>query len=195
MKFTKKALTNVLSLAIIGTMLVGAFSYFTDYQEKTLSAKAGNLKLEMTAATQDLTNNLTILNPGDSNELTFTANNTGEKSMDVKAVITVTADQAMNTSDPQYKVTSNGTALSGTLSEDRKTMTYTIDDVILSGSIEKETDAETSHQYLYAFEMDANADNTWQDSNVSVNIALYAKQHRNTSELGTDWTSIVETKY
>ena len=192
MKFTKKALTNVLSLAIIGTMLVGAFSYFTDYQAKTLSAKAGNLKLEMTAATEDLTNGLTILNPGDSNELTFTANNTGEKSMDVKAVITVTADQAMNTADPQYKVTSNGSALSGSLSGDGKTMTYTIDDVILSGSVEEETDASTSHQYQYAFEMDADADNTWQDSNVSVSIELYAKQHRNTSELGTDWTAIVE---
>ena len=114
--------------------------------------------------------------------------------MDVKAVITVTADQAMNTADPQYKVTSNGSALSGSLSGDGKTMTYTIDDVILSGSVEEETDASTSHQYQYAFEMDADADNTWQDSNVSVSIELYAKQHRNTSELGTDWTSIVETE-
>ena len=194
MKFTKKALTNVLSLAIIGTMLVGAFSYFTDYQSKLLTAKAGNLKLELTDATQDLTNGLTILNPGDSNELNFTAKNAGEKSMDVKAIITVTANQAMDASDPQYKVTSGGTALTGTRSDDGKTMTYTIDDVILSGSIEKETDAATSHQYQYAFEMDANADNTWQDSNVSVTIDLYAKQHRNTSELGTDWTSIVETE-
>ena len=192
MNFTKKALMNALSLAIIATMLVGAFSYFTDYKSKTLTAKAGNLSLELTNATEDLTNGLTILNPGDSNELNFTAKNAGEKSMDVKAIITVTSDLAMNTSDPQYKVTSNGTALSGSLSDDKKTMTYTIDDVILSGSIEKETDAETSHQYQYAFEMDADADNNWQDSNVSVTIDLYAKQHRNTSELGTDWTAIVE---
>ena len=45
MKISKKFLANVLSIAIIATMLVGAFSYFTDYQAKTLSAKAGNLKL------------------------------------------------------------------------------------------------------------------------------------------------------
>ena len=192
MKLTKKALMNVLSLSIIATMLVGAFSYFTDYKSKMLSAKAGNLSLELTDTTTDLTNGVTILNPGDSNDLIFTAKNAGEKSMDVKAIITVVSDKAMDSSDPQYKVTSNGTALNGTLSTDQTTMTYTIDDVILSGSIEKEDDAETSHQYQYAFEMDANADNNWQDSNVTVTIDLYAKQHRNTSELGTDWTEIVE---
>lgn len=192
MKFTKKALMNVLSLGIIATMLVGAFSYFTDYKSKTLTAKAGNLSLELTDATEDLTDGVTILNPGDSNELNFTAKNAGEKSMDVKAVITVAADKAMDSSNPQYKVTSNGTALSGTRSDDGTSITYTIDDVILSGSIETEENAATSHQYQYAFEMDANADNSWQDSNVTVTIDLYAKQHRNTSELGTDWTAIVE---
>ena len=187
MKFTKKFITNVLSIAVIATMLMGAFSYFTDFQSKILSAKAGNLKLSMTDATEDLTAGVRILNPGDSNELKFTASNDGEKSMDVKAVITVTADQEMSQSSPQYKVTSGGTALTGVFSDDGKSIT-------LSGSIEKEDGKDMTHQYDYAFEMDAAADNTWQDSNVSVTINLYAKQHRNTSELGTDWTSIVSTK-
>ncbi len=191
MKLKKTFVTNVLSIAIIATMLIGAFSYFTDYQEKKLTANAGTLSLEMTDATEDLTANLTILNPGDANELKFTANNTGEKSMDVKAVITVSANQSMDENDPQYKITSNGTALNGVFSDQGKTITYTIDDVILSGSIETDGNS-TKHQYNYLFEMDADADNTWQDSNVSVNIQLYAKQHRNSSELGTDWTSIVE---
>lgn len=194
MKFTKKFITNVLSIAVIATMLMGAFSYFTDFQSKTLSAKAGNLKLSMTDATEDLTAGVRILNPGDSNELKFTASNDGEKSMDVKAVITVTADQEMSQSSPQYRVTSGGTALTGVFSDDGKSITYTIDDITLSGSIEKEDGKDMTHQYDYAFEMDAAADNTWQDSNVSVTINLYAKQHRNTSELGTDWTSIISTK-
>jgi hypothetical protein len=133
MKFTKKFITNVLSIAVIATMLMGAFSYFTDFQSKTLSAKAGNLKLSMTDATEDLTAGVRILNPGDSNELKFTASNDGEKSMDVKAVITVTADQEMSQSSPQYKVTSGGTALTGVFSDDGKSITYTIDDITLSG--------------------------------------------------------------
>ena len=31
MKFTKKFITNVLSIAVIATMLMGALSYFTDF--------------------------------------------------------------------------------------------------------------------------------------------------------------------
>ncbi len=191
MKSTKKIVTSFLSIAIIATLLMGAFSYFTDYQTKTLNANAGTLSLAMTDATEDLTAGLTILNPGDANELTFTASNTGEKSMDVKALITVTASQAMTESDLQYKVTKDGTALAGTLSDDHKTLTYTVDDIVLSGSVEEDGD-ESSHKYDYLFEMDADADNTWQDSNVSVTIELYAKQHRNTDGLGSDWTAIVE---
>lgn len=191
MKTTKKIVTSCASIAIIATLMMGAFSYFTDYQTKTLQASAGTLDLEMTDATEDLTAGLTILNPGDANELTFTASNTGEKSMDVKAIITVTADQAMNESDYQYKITKGGTALNGTLSDDSKVLVYTIDDVTLSGSVEADGD-DTSYKYDYLFEMDANADNSWQNSDVEVKIELYAKQHRNTSGLASDWTSIVE---
>lgn len=191
MKTTKKIVTSCASIAIIATLMMGAFSYFTDYQTKTLQASAGTLDLEMTDATEDLTAGLTILNPGDANELTFTASNTGEKSMDVKAIITVTADQAMNESDYQYKITKGGTALNGTLSDDSKVLVYTIDDVTLSGSVEADGD-DTSYKYDYLFEMDADADNSWQNSDVEVKIELYAKQHRNTSGLDSDWTSIVE---
>lgn len=191
MKTTKKIVTSCASIAIIATLMMGAFSYFTDYQTKTLQASAGTLDLEMTDATEDLTAGLTILNPGDANELTFTASNTGEKSMDVKAIITVTADQAMNESDYQYKITKGGTALNGTLSDDSKVLVYTIDDVTLSGSVEEDGD-DTSYKYDYLFEMDADADNSWQNSDVEVKIELYAKQHRNTSGLDSDWTSIVE---
>lgn len=191
MKFTKKSMVSCASIAIIATLMMGAFSYFTDYQTKTLQASAGTLELALTDATEDLTAGLSILNPGDANELTFTANNIGEKSMDVKAVITVTANQAMNETDHQYKITKDGTALTGALSADCKTLIYTIDDVVLSGSVEKDG-TSTSHKYDYLFEMDADADNTWQDSDVEVTIELYAKQHRNTDELTSDWTSIVE---
>lgn len=190
-KLTKKFLTCCASIAMIATLMTGAFSYFTDYQTKVLQASAGTLELALTDATEDLTAGLTILNPGDANELTFTAKNTGEKSMDVKAVITVTADKPMDESDPQYKITKNGTILSGSLSSDHKSCVYTVDDVVLNGSVEADGNSKT-HTYDYLFEMDADANNSWQDSNVEVKIELYAKQHRNTSELSSDWISIVE---
>ena len=74
------------ALATVG-ILGGTLAYFTDYDSKDLSAKAGTLKMEIADATTDLTNGLTVINPGDSNPLTFTVNNTGEKSMDIKAVM------------------------------------------------------------------------------------------------------------
>ena len=36
MKFTKKSMVSCASIAIIATLMMGAFSYFTDYQTKTL---------------------------------------------------------------------------------------------------------------------------------------------------------------
>lgn len=91
------------ALATVG-ILGGTLAYFTDYDSKDLSAKAGTLKMEIADATTDLTNGLTVINPGDSNPLTFTVNNTGEKSMDIKAVMTVKAPQAFNEGDHEFKI-------------------------------------------------------------------------------------------
>ena len=184
------------ALATVG-ILGGTLAYFTDYDSKDLSAKAGTATVEITDATTDLTDGLTIMNPGDSNPLTFTVNNTGEKSMDIKAVMTVKAPQAFNEGDHEFKITTpEGTELNGVLSEDKQTITYTIDDVALAGSIENDADTdgstETSHVYDYKFAMDEDAKNSWQGVTSDVKIEVFAKQHRNTSGLGSDWTNIVE---
>lgn len=189
--FTKIGLRLISVIAIMATLLIGAFSYFTDYESTTLSAKAGTLALSMTDATEDLTGGLTILNPGDVNDLTFTATNSGEKSMDVKAVITLTSSKELTESAHEYKITDGQTELTGVLSDNRKTITYSVDDVLLSGSIEKDG-TDTSHKYNYKLEMDSNASNAWQGSEVEVKVELFAKQHRNTDELSSDWTAIVE---
>lgn len=185
---------------MVFALVCGAFSYFTDYASKDLSATAGTLTIDMTNATADLTNGLTIMNPGDSNPLSFTVNNTGSKSADVKAVITVKADQAMTEADHEFKVTDvNGTELQGTLSADKTTMVYTIDDKIINGSVETDvvtrglSDDTKSYTYNYQFAMDADAKNIWQDKGASVKIEAFAKQHRNTTSLdAADWTQIVE---
>lgn len=182
-KANKKIVSMVAVAAIAATMCMGVVSYFTDYSSKELQARAGTLNMSMTAATEDLTNGVTILNPGDKNPLEFTANNTGEKSMDVKAVITVTSDKAM-TDKHEYRVeTAEGTELAGAaLSEDSKVLTYTVDGTVLNGSIETENDVTVkTHAYAYKFVMDEGCKNEWQNTNVTVKVELFAKQHRNTT--------------
>ena len=197
-KVTKRQVVTAgaAALAAVG-VLGGTLAYFTDYDSKDLSVKAGTLKMEIADATTDLTNGLTIINPGDSNPLTFTVNNTGEKSMDIKAVMTVKAPQAFTEDDHEYKITTpEGTELNGVLSEDKQTITYTIDDVALAGSVEADQSldgsTETSHKYDYKFAMDEDAKNNWQDVTSDVKIEVFAKQHRNTDGLGSDWVNIVE---
>lgn len=198
MKLSKRQVVTAgaAALAAVGVM-GGTLAFFTDYDSRDLTAKAGTATVEITDATTDLTDGLTIMNPGDSNPLTFTVNNTGEKSMDIKAVMTVKAPQAFNEGDHEFKITTpEGTELNGVLSEDKQTITYTIDDVALAGSIENDADTdgstETSHVYDYKFAMDEDAKNSWQGVTSDVKIEVFAKQHRNTSGLGSDWTNIVE---
>ena len=188
-----------LGLAAVATVgvLGGTLAYFTDYDSKDLTVKPGTLQMEIADATTDLTNGLTIINPGDSNPLNFTVNNTGEKSMDIKAVMTVKAPQAFNEDDHEFKITTpEGQELNGELSKDKQTITYTIDDVALAGSIEKDESLDgstkTSHKYDYKFAMDEDAKNSWQNATSDVKIEVFAKQHRNTSGLGSDWANIVE---
>lgn len=198
MKLSKRQVVTAgaAALAAVGVM-GGTLAFFTDYDSRDLTAKAGTATVEITDATTDLTDGLTIMNPGDSNPLTFTVNNTGEKSMDIKAVMTVKAPQAFNEGDHEFKITTpEGQELNGVLSEDKQTITYTIDDVALAGSIENDADTdgstETSHVYDYKFAMDEDAKNNWQGVTSDVKIEVFAKQHRNTSGLGSDWTNIVE---
>lgn len=195
-KRNKAVRTGAAVLATVA-LVGGAFSYFTDYESRDLQAKAGTLTMELADVTTDLTNGLTIMNPGDSNPFDFTVNNTGEKSMDVKAVIKVTTPIAMTDADHEFKITdAGGQELTGVLSEDKKSITYTIDDVALAGSVEKDQTAdgstETSHAYKYKFVLDEDAKNAWQNQQADVKLEVFAKQHRNTTGLGSEWTSIVE---
>ena len=197
MKNKKRIITlgaaAVTTIAVLG----GTFAYFTGYDSKDLTAKAGTLTVELTDATEDLTNGLTVINPGDANPLTFTVSNTGEKSMDVKAVMKVSAPQAFTESAHEFKITDDkGTELTGVLSDDKQSITYTVTDLTLAGSVENDSTldgtTDTSNMFDYKFAMDSGAKNAWQDVTGTVKIEVYAKQHRNTSSLGSDWVSIVE---
>lgn len=156
---------------------------------------AGTMTIYMKDVTQDLTDGLTIMNPGDSNDLRFTIDNTGSKSSDVKVMITLTANQAMTAANHEYMITDNaGKELKGVLSTDKRTIVYTIGDVVLDGTVEKDAVSPAmSYIYDYRFAMNQNASNSRQGKGASVTIEAFAKQHRNTASLdASDWTAIVE---
>lgn len=197
MKNKKRIITLGAAAVTAVAVLGGTFAYFTGYDSKDLTAKAGTLTVELTDATEDLTNGLTVINPGDANPLTFTVSNTGEKSMDVKAVMKVSATQAFTESAHEFKITDDkGAELTGVLSDDKQTITYDVTDITLAGSVENDSTldgtTDTSHKYDYKFAMDSGAKNAWQGITGTVKIEVYAKQHRNTSSLGNDWVSVVE---
>lgn len=194
-KINKKRVTGGLAaVTAISALTFGAFSYFTDYVQADITASAGTVEMTVTDVTADLTDGATILSPGDSHPLRFTINNTGSKSTDVKVVMTVTAKQNFTENAHEYKITdAAGSELPAVLSSDGKSMTYTVNDVVLNGSKETEEGiAEKTHRYQYQFVMAEDAKNIWQGADVDVKIEAFAKQHRNTSNLGNDWLSIVE---
>lgn len=185
-KNMKKIVSMVAAIAIIATVGLGAFSYFTDYASKDVSAEAGTLSITLTNVTEDLTDGLDILNPGDSNPVEFTITNTGSKSADIRAVVTIDSSVAMT--DGAYEYTLGNAGVAPVASNENKTLTYTIDLDTLQGS--KETEATDGvagpKDYAYTLDFAKAAGNKFQDSDVEVTIEIYAKQHRNTTE--SDWT-------
>lgn len=98
----KLAAIGTVAVAAIAVVSMGAFAFFTDEAEKQTSGTAGNVSIGLTDIT--LTNSGNI-NPGDEDEtidkdarkgtdhnLTFTVNNTGNKSIMTRNVITLQVD-------------------------------------------------------------------------------------------------------
>lgn len=198
-----------LCVAVLG---MGAMSYFTDWKEAdTTQTHAGTVEATLDLQTKDLDGDLGLINPGDVTPFNFVLTNTGEKSIDVKPVITIKSDTAMNKDDMEFKIVKENKA-DGTetlidvtgkveLSEGNTVATYTIADSPLAGSVEKDLDkdgtTDTSKAYNYYFAFDKDAKNTMQGAKVDVKVEMYAKQHRNTQTdhvKDSDWKSICEEK-
>lgn len=212
-KTNKNRLIRGTALAVcIAALGIGAISYFTDYKSAdTTQTHAGTVEATLDLQTKDLDGALGIINPGDVTPFNFVITNTGEKSIDVKPVITIKSDRAMNPDDMEFKLVKENKA-DGTetlidtvgkvvMSEGNKVATYTITDSPLAGSVEKDqsTDGatENSKTYNYYFAFDEDAKNNMQGATLDVSVEMFAKQHRNTETdhaKDSDWTSIVEEK-
>lgn len=212
-KMNKNRLIRGTALAVcIAALGIGAISYFTDYKSAdTTQTHAGTVEATLDLQTKDLDGALGIINPGDVTPFNFVITNTGEKSIDVKPVITIKSDRAMNPDDMEFKLVKENKA-DGTetlidtvgrvvMSEGNKVATYTITDSPLAGSVERDqsTDGatENSKTYNYYFAFDEDAKNNMQGATLDVSVEMFAKQHRNTETdhaKDSDWTSIVEEK-
>lgn len=215
---SKKILSVAAIFVIASTMVIGAFSYFTDYASETKSATAGSFGIELEHEI-DIDGAVGILNPGDVYSFDFTVKNTKQKAADVYAVVTVTGtpyhvttyedenskrgeEIITNTASP-YKLLENGStacfADSAEMERDststNRTYVYVLPVKELSGTVETIDGKGTEVTYEYEFGMDIDTMNDWVMSTVDVKIEIYAKQHENTADISqTDWKSAVEAQ-
>lgn len=170
---------------VVALSAVGALAYFTDVESHSVEATAGNFGIGSVDSTVLDTDADGILNPGDTGTVAFDITNEGEKSADVQAVIKVVSSVPMTEDAYEYNIEGAGTP---EVSEDKTTLTYTVDLGTVNGSIETESGIETTEASgSYTFNFEKAAKNSFQDSDVEVSYTIYAKQHRNTTT--EDWAN------
>lgn len=94
----KKRLSKIMAGAMALCLLVGTFAYFTDRVEHKATGTSGNVQIESTAFAGANNANVLVdrdgkdnLNPGDVRDLTFTVSNMGNKAVDIRHTIKLTA--------------------------------------------------------------------------------------------------------
>lgn len=94
----KKRLSKIMAGAMALCLLVGTFAYFTDRVEHKATGTSGNVQIESTAFAGANDANVLVdrdgkdnLNPGDVRDLTFTVSNMGNKAVDIRHTIKLTA--------------------------------------------------------------------------------------------------------
>jgi len=203
---TRKRMTLVLAVVTCAALLVGSFAFFTDRATFSATAAAGNIDLVFTDMStfgehkvDGQTNGYTdgkvwtdgklvadgqIMNPGDNFDLGYKIANTGSKSIDVKTQIVLTSSVALIDAAEEYQIVVAGQTITPVKSDDDKTLTYELAEVVLNGTAEADgTAAELEYDVYLAFSR--NAKNAFMNSTVSLKLDIQAKQHRNTTS--ADW--------
>lgn len=208
-KNTKKA---VIAGSLAGAMaLVGAFAFFTDRVDTSVQATAGTVDLALNSGWTDVAN----FNPGDMADLSYSIQNDGNKSVDVRERLVVKSSVAMDTADqaefeiyravdveqdangayvPKYGAEPVTNGEDRIVSDDNTSITYEIQEYTLNGTGENaETEDgidETAKDSEYVLVFKDAAANTFQGADVSVDLVAEAKQHRNT---GDDTWAVIST--
>lgn len=213
---------NKVSLAAgglaVAMLLAGSFAYFTDKTEQNATATAGNidlvftdqsLKTESTGDKVQARDNVWtdgklvvdngVLNPGDVIDMDYQLSNTGSKSIDVRQRLILTSSVPLTDKAEEYTLAITGgkdqTAVTPVVSDDKKTLTYNLADIVLNGTIENDDATNAAEGYEVAMKFDKAAKNAFMNSTVSVKLEAQAKQHRNTIDTDfSDWAQIANVE-
>ncbi len=153
--------------------------------------------------------------PGDSRPVRFTVRNTGDISVDLRPVLTVTADSDMTLSGSRFLLTDaegkelenyetgyyaeNGEAVSADAAAEgaafRKLVYTCTEDTVLGG--EKQHDETAGEgtllsEFDYRLKLSEKSGNDFMGVGARLDISTYAIQHRNREEGSGEWISIAE---
>lgn len=218
----KKRISAVLAVMCVAAMLVGSLAYFTDRVDANVTAKAGELELELSSVT---TSKSAELKPGEGVKVDFTLSNKGNKSADVIETLVLSSSTLLsekngaaefelyNEADvtlvdgvatvkagaqPLSVRTFGGNYTSG--GKTYYTVKYVLPEFPLSGTglgAEVERDGGgnaigTSKASHYVLVFRADAGNAFQGVSLTMDYEAQAKQHRNTDS--TTWDTIEKTQ-
>ena len=214
MKNNKKmgAIAGMTALVLIAG---ASFAYFTDRADTSASGTAGTVAIDLVSDINLLNEDgMDILNPGDLRDGSFSVENKGNKSIDVRTTVVLTSSVPMDTAADQAEyelylkddvelVEGKGYAPKAdaqplevrSMSDDGTQITYNIPDYILNGNEdfdERETeDGITTdiHDYDFVLVFKGDSANKFQDSTVTIDVLAEAKQHRNT---GAGWEIVAQ---
>lgn len=220
----KRPISIVLILAMIASLMYSTFSmlaFFTDREEIQTSGDAGTVMIGLSKNGIKLTDaqGKDIMNPGDKRDITYTISSLGNKSIDVRETIVLTAydkdGQPLNLSDTQSEFEIYDAADveeiegQGWMPKADKqpldikslkdnVITYVRPDFVLSGGGDGEREIETDENgeipttkdRAYALIFKAASGNKFQLAMLKMDVVAEAKQHRNTAG---GWDLMVKT--
>lgn len=204
-----------LILAVSGIGIF-TYSYLTDRTDNSESITAGTVDIVLDTTAEDKSDSIgidftdnegkDILNPGDARQASFSVENIGNKSVDIRTTIYLTStvpfdvysEQAelelYNKEDVElidgkgYQPKDGAKPLEvREFTPDRLSIVYSIPEYVLNGNMdleEKEIEDRVTtdtHIYDYVLLVKRDASNDFQNVNVKMTVLVEAKQHRNTS--------------
>ncbi|MEE0929984.1 MAG: TasA family protein [Acutalibacteraceae bacterium] len=215
----KKVASAAIAGAVVLTM-VGSMAYFTDRATTDAKGTAGTVAIELAS---DINfkdaNDMDILNPGDKRDASFSVTNKGNKSVDVRTTVALTAKDhegqpiaftgdANTQSEYDLYLASDVELVEGegykpkasakpiaVKSIDNNVIKYVIADYSLNGNStldEQETivGVDTdAHDYDFVLVFKGETGNAWQASTIQMDVIVEAKQHENT---GAGWDIVAQ---
>ena len=214
----KKFLGIGAAICALSLAAVSSFALFTDTASISGATKAGNLSIGIDATDIDtqLTNkefNVKNFNPGDTEDMTYTIKNTGNKAEYVMDTVTLTVTPSPSYKNEAGKVTDTS-KLPIQIKGNKDTAAVTVDEITVNedgsytivyhGSNKDNTKGELSGTGTFAevladhtefslvrnyqLTFDKSAGNFYQDCDVQVGVKVDAVQHANNTG---DFTNIV----